>query len=225
MTDGSRRQTKRGEPVLRAPDPELARTSTRAALGARRARPADAADHRDAGAGPSSSRRSRSRRSASGRGAAGTRLRRGQGLSTAGAAVRPDLDHQRGAAARGPAGEPAQPERLAGHAGDGAPPPALAAPRVQQRPPVLLPGRGGRDGHLADRGRAAVGKAGKRFLDHLANANNDANPELMRLALKLATGAGKTTVMAMLIAWQTSTPCAARAASTSRAASSSSRPA
>src|SRR6185295_8252476 len=31
----------------------------------------------------------------------------------------------------------------------------------------------------------------------------DANPQLMRLALKLATGAGKTTVMAMLIAWQT----------------------
>jgi hypothetical protein len=48
-----------------------------------------------------------------------------------------------------------------------------------------------------------IGKAGKRFLDHLANANHDANPELMRLALKLATGAGKTTVMAMLIAWQT----------------------
>lgn len=46
-------------------------------------------------------------------------------------------------------------------------------------------------------------KAGKRLLDHLANANNDANPGLMRLALKLATGAGKTTVMAMLIAWQT----------------------
>lgn len=48
-----------------------------------------------------------------------------------------------------------------------------------------------------------AGKAGKNFLDHLANASNDANPELMRLALKLATGAGKTTVMAMLIAWQT----------------------
>src|SRR5437867_6673273 len=47
------------------------------------------------------------------------------------------------------------------------------------------------------------GKAGKMILDHLANANNDANPELMRLALKLATGAGKTTVMAMLVAWQT----------------------
>ncbi|MCP4404539.1 MAG: DEAD/DEAH box helicase family protein [bacterium] len=47
------------------------------------------------------------------------------------------------------------------------------------------------------------GKAGRRFLEHLANANNDANPDLMRLALKLATGSGKTTVMAMLIAWQT----------------------
>ena len=48
-----------------------------------------------------------------------------------------------------------------------------------------------------------AGNAGKRFLDHISNANNDANPELMRTALKLATGAGKTTVMAMLIAWQT----------------------
>lgn len=48
-----------------------------------------------------------------------------------------------------------------------------------------------------------AGNRGKRFLDHLANANHEANPELMRIALKLATGAGKTTVMAMLIAWQT----------------------
>jgi type III restriction enzyme len=47
------------------------------------------------------------------------------------------------------------------------------------------------------------GKVGEGFLEHLVNASNDANPELMRLALKLATGAGKTTVMAMLIAWQT----------------------
>ena len=45
--------------------------------------------------------------------------------------------------------------------------------------------------------------AGKRILDYLASANDDANPGLNRLALKLATGAGKTTVMAMLIAWQT----------------------
>ena len=48
-----------------------------------------------------------------------------------------------------------------------------------------------------------IGKSGQRFIEHLTNANNEANPELMRLALKLATGAGKTTVMAMLIAWQT----------------------
>jgi len=50
---------------------------------------------------------------------------------------------------------------------------------------------------------ASQSKNGKRLLDHLASANRDANPELMRLALKLATGAGKTTVMAMIIAWQT----------------------
>lgn len=50
---------------------------------------------------------------------------------------------------------------------------------------------------------APQSKHGKRVLDHLAAVNRDANPELMRLALKLATGAGKTTVMAMLIAWQT----------------------
>lgn len=47
------------------------------------------------------------------------------------------------------------------------------------------------------------GKRGEKFLEYLQNANNDANPGLPRLALKLATGAGKTTVMAMLIAWQT----------------------
>ena len=49
----------------------------------------------------------------------------------------------------------------------------------------------------------SAGKTGRDFLEHLTNANNDANPGLLRLALKLATGAGKTTVMAMLIAWQT----------------------
>jgi len=45
--------------------------------------------------------------------------------------------------------------------------------------------------------------AGKKFLEHLDAANQGANPGLSRLALKLATGAGKTTVMALLIAWQT----------------------
>lgn len=44
---------------------------------------------------------------------------------------------------------------------------------------------------------------GKKILEYLASANRDANPDLMRIALKLATGAGKTTVMAMIIAWQT----------------------
>ncbi|MEI8093901.1 MAG: DEAD/DEAH box helicase family protein [Spirochaetales bacterium] len=48
-----------------------------------------------------------------------------------------------------------------------------------------------------------VGKRGEAFLDHLTAANEQANPGLSRLALKLATGAGKTTVMAMVIAWQT----------------------
>ncbi len=50
---------------------------------------------------------------------------------------------------------------------------------------------------------ASQSKNGKRLLDQLVSANKDANPELMRFALKLATGAGKPTVMAMLIAWQT----------------------
>jgi type III restriction enzyme len=47
------------------------------------------------------------------------------------------------------------------------------------------------------------GKHGGQILDYLKNANLDANPELFRIALKMATGAGKTTVMAMIIAWQT----------------------
>jgi type III restriction enzyme len=46
-------------------------------------------------------------------------------------------------------------------------------------------------------------KNGKRLLALLDAASEEANLGLRRLALKLATGAGKTTVMAMLIAWQT----------------------
>jgi type III restriction enzyme len=48
-----------------------------------------------------------------------------------------------------------------------------------------------------------LGARTKKFWTHIEGGNAQANPELMRLALKLATGAGKTTVMAMLIAWQT----------------------
>lgn len=39
--------------------------------------------------------------------------------------------------------------------------------------------------------------------NHLRGANAQSNPDLMRLAMKMATGSGKTTVMAMIIAWQT----------------------
>ncbi len=54
-------------------------------------------------------------------------------------------------------------------------------------------------GAVSDRGPAAY----RGIRDHLRGANEQANPGLFRIALKLATGAGKTTVMAMLIAWQT----------------------
>ena len=50
---------------------------------------------------------------------------------------------------------------------------------------------------------ARTQKTHKRFWDHIQGANEQANPKLIRLALKMATGAGKTTVMAMLMAWQT----------------------
>jgi type III restriction enzyme len=52
-----------------------------------------------------------------------------------------------------------------------------------------------------------VARANKRqygaIWKHIEGANAEANPELLRLAMKMATGSGKTTVMAMLIAWQT----------------------
>ncbi len=47
------------------------------------------------------------------------------------------------------------------------------------------------------------GRQERQVLDHLDQASEEANPGLARLALKLATGTGKTTVMAMIIAWQT----------------------
>ena len=49
---------------------------------------------------------------------------------------------------------------------------------------------------------ARTPKQYKRFWEHIYGANEQANPELVRLAMKMATGAGKTTVMAMLMAWQ-----------------------
>ncbi len=53
---------------------------------------------------------------------------------------------------------------------------------------------------VAPRSRAKVIVSLLRGLEEVSRA---ANPGLSRLALKMATGSGKTTVMAMLIAWQT----------------------
>ena len=47
------------------------------------------------------------------------------------------------------------------------------------------------------------GKREKELLERLVSASEEANPGLERVALKMATGSGKTTVMAMIIAWQT----------------------
>ena len=83
-------------------------------------------------------------------------LRRRQGALHPRTAVRATRrDHQRRpprgrrvAAATGPA-------PVAGDPGDRAPAPALAGPPVHRRPALLLPDRGGRDRHLAHRGRPA----------------------------------------------------------------------
>ena len=47
-----------------------------------------------------------------------------------------------------------------------------------------------------------AGKYGDSWIENsLRQFNADANPELFRIAFKMATGSGKTVVMAMLIAW------------------------
>jgi type III restriction enzyme len=49
----------------------------------------------------------------------------------------------------------------------------------------------------------AAGKCGDAWIENeIREANESANPGLPRIAFKMATGAGKTVVMAMLIAWQ-----------------------
>ena len=49
----------------------------------------------------------------------------------------------------------------------------------------------------------AASKCGDAWIEnYLRRANEDANPGLYRVALKMATGSGKTVVMGMLIAWQ-----------------------
>ena len=100
----------------------------------------------------------------------------GNGLSTKSRSTTPRRSSTRCGAGR----QLARPARdsVAGDAGDGAAAPALAASRVQRRPPVLLPDRGGRDGDLADRGRAASARRASGSSSTCEAANDDANPEL-----------------------------------------------
>ena len=55
---------------------------------------------------------------------------------------------------------------------------------------------------LAKPGTRRFERIGK-IREHILAANEQANPALVRIAMKMATGSGKTTVMAMLIAWHT----------------------
>lgn len=51
--------------------------------------------------------------------------------------------------------------------------------------------------------REVAGKYDDAWIENdLRKANEEANPPLYRIAFKMATGSGKTVVMAMLIAWQ-----------------------
>ena len=56
---------------------------------------------------------------------------------------------------------------------------------------------------LAEVAPKSRAKAITQLLKEFHDASQETNPGLSRLAIKMATGAGKTTVMAMLIAWQT----------------------
>ena len=99
--------------------------------------------------------------------------------------------------------EASEPDRLACDARDRTTSSALASPQFQRFRPFFCQVEAVETAIWLTEVAPNLGKTGKGFIEHLANANRDANPELLRFALKLATGAGKTTVMAMLIAWQT----------------------
>jgi type III restriction enzyme len=95
-----------------------------------------------------------------------------------------------------------EPCRLARHARNGAPAAALAAPPFSSIRPFFCQVEAV-ETIIWLTEVAPKSAAGQEVLGTIWNANAEANPDLMRLALKLATGAGKTTVMAMIIAWQT----------------------
>ncbi|HVA50000.1 MAG TPA: hypothetical protein VNH11_26780 [Pirellulales bacterium] len=67
---------------------------------------------------------------------------------------------------------------------------------------------------------APQSKSGKRLLDHLAAANEEANPALMRLALKLPPVPARRPSWPCLSPGKPSTPCAGRTATSLRAGSS-----
>src|ERR1700754_1552410 len=88
------------------------------------------------------------------------------------------------------------------HTSHGAPAQLLAQPPVSRGAPVLLSG----EAVETIIWLTEVARTKRQYAhiwEHILGANEQANPELLRLAMKMATGAGKTTVMAMLIAWQT----------------------
>ena len=83
---------------------------------------------------------------------------------------------------------------------DDAAPAGILAARRPRATVVLLPDRGAGDGDLHRRSRAKV----RRRLDRelICAFERGRQPGLFRIAFKMATGSGKTVVMAMLIAWQ-----------------------
>ena len=150
-----RRRGERQQRVLRTPDPQLPLRVPARHWELDEHGPADPARSSRRAAAPSSSRRSPSRRSARSRRRSRTLVfDEGKGLSTEEQQYDPTpIINERPPAGRPVAGA-AESQPVAGDAGNGAPAPALAAPPVQRHPPLLLPGRGRRDRHLADRGRA-----------------------------------------------------------------------
>jgi type III restriction enzyme len=92
---------------------------------------------------------------------------------------------------------------MAGDTGDCPVASALAASPISKHSPFLLQIEAVETAIWLTEVAPQQGERGKKFLTYVSAANQQANPELFRIALKLATGAGKTTVIAMLIAWQT----------------------
>ena len=138
----------------RAADPELAVRVPVPPLGARRQRPADEQDPPRAPQGRVHHADPEAEE-AEGHPAGEDPLRRGRaGARDRGAAVRPDGVHRRRSSASGSLARAARSARLERDAGDGAAPDAVAQPSVRRHPALLLPGRGGGDRDLADRGGA-----------------------------------------------------------------------